>query len=101
MWEPQNIKASKIKFFCLNVGGLKSKLISEDFKEVILEYDIVCLLEVKLDLNDVGVLENDFEQYKILTNLEVEYEAHPRGGIAILIKNHIFNDVMPIPKTNQ
>ena len=81
LWEPQNAKASKIKFFCLNVGGLKSKLIAEDFKEVILEYDIVCLLEIKMDLNDVGVLETDFEQYKILTNLEVEYEAHPRGGI--------------------
>ena len=100
LWEPKNAKNHKIKFFCLNVGGLKSKLIAEDFKEVILEYDIVCLLEIKMDLNDVGVLETDFEQYKILTNLEVEYEAHPRGGIAFLIKNHIFNDVMPIPKTN-
>ena len=44
--EPQNVNNYKIKFFCLNVGGLKSKLISEDLKEQILEYDIVCSLEI-------------------------------------------------------
>ena len=99
--ETQSENACKIKFFCLNVGGLKSKLITEDLKEVILEYDIVCFLEIKMDLNDVGVLEADFHQFKILTNLEAEYETHPRGGIAILIKNHLFEEVTLLPKTNQ
>ena len=99
--ESQSVNKQKIKIFCLNVGGLKSKLKSEDLKEQILEYDIVCLLEIKMDLNDVGVLEADFQQYKILTSLEIEYETHPRGGIAILIKNHLFEDVILLPKTNQ
>ena len=61
----------------------------------------MCFQEIKIDLNDVGVLEANFHQLKILSNLEAEYETHPRGGIAILIKNHLYEEVTLLPKTNQ
>ena len=42
----KNIVLNKLKFFSLNVGGLKSKMISEDFEEQLNVFDIVCLLEI-------------------------------------------------------
>ena len=70
-----------LKIFSLNVGGLKSKLISDDLEKEMLNYDIVCLSEVKMDLCDVGVLKADFDQFTIFSNIEDEYNFKPRGGI--------------------
>ena len=76
-----------LKFYTLNVGGLKTKMNFEDFYEEITAFDIVCLLEIKLDKNDISVFEKEFEQFKVFTNVEEEYLINPRGGIMILVKN--------------
>ena len=49
------------------------KLISEDFEEELKSFDIVCLLEIKMDKNDISVFEKEFDQFKIFTNVEEEY----------------------------
>ena len=85
----KNIVLNKLKFFSLNVGGLKSKMISEDFEEQLNVFDIVCLLEIKMDLNDIAVFEKEMEQFKVFSNVEEEYQVNPRGGIMILVKNYI------------
>ena len=74
----------KLKIFSLNVGGLKSKLVSDELETEILKYDIVCLSEVKMDLCDVGVLKTDFDQFTILSNIKDEYNFKPRGGNSYL-----------------
>ena len=71
------------------MGGLKSKMISEDFEEKLNSFDIVCLLEIKMDLNDISVFEKEMEQFKVFSNVEEEYQVNPRGGIMILVKNYI------------
>ena len=82
----------------LNVGGLKSKLISEDFEEEINSFDVVCLLEIKMDKNDISVFEKEFDQFEIFTNVEEDYQVNPRGGIMILVKNYICENFKLIPK---
>ena len=94
------IKCDKLKFYTLNVGGLKGKLISEDFEEEIESFDIVCLLEIKMDKNDISVIEKEFDQFKIFTNVEEDYQVNPRGGIMILVKNYICENIKLIPKIN-
>ena len=69
----------KLKIFSLNVGGLKSKLTSDELEKEILNYDIVCLSEVKMDLVDLGVLKTDFDQFTIFSNIKDEYNFKPRG----------------------
>ena len=98
---PKNIlNCHKIKILGLNVGGLKSKLYFEDFEEEINSFDIICLLEVKLDQNDVGVLEKELNNFTIFSNIEEEYKVNPRGGIMILVKNYLCENVTLLSKLN-
>ena len=83
----------KLKIFSLNVGGLKSKLISDELEKEMLNFDIVCLSEVKMDLCDVGVLKTDFEQFTIFSNIKDEYNFKPRGGIVIFLKNYLADSI--------
>ena len=64
-------------------------MISEDFKDKLNSFDIICLLEIKMDLNDISVFEKKMEQFKVFSNVEEEYQVNRRGGIMILVKNHI------------
>ena len=91
---------NNLKFDTLNVGGLKSKIKFEDFQEEINSFDIVCLLEIKMDKNDDSVFEKEFEQFKVFTNVDEEYQNSPRGGIMILVKNFFLENIKLIPKTN-
>ena len=75
-------------------------MISEDFEEKLNSFDIVCLLEIKMDLNDISVFEKEMEQFKVFSNVEEEYQVNPRGGIMILVKNYICEHIRIIPKTN-
>ena len=65
----------KLQIFSLNVGGLKSKLISDELEKEMLNFDIVCLSEVKMDLCDVGALQTDFDQFTIFSNIKEEYKS--------------------------
>ena len=84
-----------LKFFSLNVGGLKQKLIAQDFGEEINLYDIACLSEIKMDLNDLEVLKSDFENFDFYSNIEEEYSFCPRGGILVLVKKHLESAIKP------
>ena len=90
--------SGQLKIFSLNVGGLKSKLVSEDLEQEISNYDIICLSEVKMDSCDVGVLKSDFEHFTIFTNIEEEYTTKPRGGIIIFVKNYLCDSVQFLSK---
>ena len=46
----KNTLPNKLKFLSLNVGGFKSKMISGDFEDKLNCFDIICLLEIKMDL---------------------------------------------------
>ena len=49
-------EGKNLKFFILNVGGLRSKLKFQDFLEEINQYDIVCLSEIKMDRIDIDAV---------------------------------------------
>ena len=75
---------NNLKFYTLNVGGLKSKIKFEDFQEEINSFDIVCLLEIKMDKNDIAVFEKEFEQFRVFTNVDEEVRSFcPRSLASI------------------
>ena len=73
----------------VNVGGLRSKLKSEDFFDFINEYDIVSLTEIKMDTIDVDSIKPQFENFDIFCNIEKDYSVKPRGGIMVLFKKKL------------
>ena len=83
-WAYQNLK-----FFVLNVGGLKSKLKTEDIFESINSFHIVCFLEAKIDKVDLEGLKNKFDGFELFANVEAEFSNKPRGGIILLIKKEL------------
>ena len=74
-WAYQNLK-----FFVLNVGGLKSKLKTEDIFESINSFHIVCFLEAKIDKVELEGLKNKFDGFELFANVEAEFSNKPRGG---------------------
>ena len=42
-----------------------------------------------MDNNDISVVEKEVEQFNVFPNVEEEYQVNPRGGIMILVKNYI------------
>ena len=78
-----------IKLLCINVCGLLSKLRYPDFEEKCQAYDIVCSVESKL-----GHLDSfDVQNFKILQLLNRKNAKSRSGGIAVLIKDAIFEHV--------
>ena len=78
-----------INLLCINVCGLLSKLLYPDFEEKCQAYDIVCLVESKL-----GHLDSfDIQNFKILQLLNRKNATSRSGGIAVLIKDAIFEHV--------
>ena len=80
---------SNLKILFLNVGGLRSKLRASDFSEKIEEYDIACLVEAKIDKNDIEVIKNKFENFDLFSNIIENYMINPRAGIIVFAKKHI------------
>ena len=79
-----------INICALNVYGLHSKLTAGLFEKYILSYDIICLSETKLTIND----KCDINGYKHL--------YHPSGGIhgiSVLVTDTICDDVSQIENT--
>ena len=95
------LSIEKLKFFYINVGGLKSKMNYDDFMETIKIYDIVCIVEAKIDKNDLESLTEEFENFDIHSNILEQYSQHPRAGILILTKKHLKNFItLFTPKSN-
>ena len=86
---PVKKKCNRLSFCVLNVGGLRSKMKSEDFFDFLNDYDIIGLLEVKMDKNDLDSIKNEFGSFEIFCNIDKEYSTKPRGGIILLIKKNL------------
>ena len=95
-----SIPAQNLKFFMLNVGGLKSKLKSEDLFDSIKNFDIICFLEVKIDQVELEGLKNKFDGFELFANVEKEFSNKPRGGIIILVKKILGKFVTYFPNTS-
>ena len=78
-----------IKVVCINVCGLLSKLRYPDFEEFCQSYDIVCLVESKLGFLDSFEIQN----FEILHLLNRKKAKSRSGGIAVLVKDTIFEHV--------
>ena len=63
--KPLDKTFSSLKFCALNVGGLRSKLKSEDLFEFIDDFDIIGLLEIKMDQVDADSIKTEFENFDI------------------------------------
>ena len=78
-----------LKILFLNVGGLRTKLRASDFFEKMAEYDIACLVEAKIDKNDLEAIKDKFENFDLFSNIIENYMIDPRAGIIVFSKKHI------------
>ena len=72
---------NSVKICALNVCGLKSKLLYEDFEEFLNSYEFVCITESKLDRYDIV----DLPEFDIITSNREKFK-NKSGGIAFLYK---------------
>ena len=89
-----------LKILFLNVGGLRTKLRASDFFEKMAEYDIACLVEAKIDKNDLEVIKNKFENFDLFSNIMENYMINPRAGIIVFAKKHISKNLNFLEPTN-
>ena len=83
------IKYSEIKILSLNTGGLRSKVHNPEFEETIYNYDIVCIRETRFDSFDsLDML--GFKCLPLMTRTNAKIRS---GGIAILVKEHLFDKI--------
>ena len=95
--EKTTFSFQKLKFFMLNVGGLMSKVKTEDLFDSIESYDIVGFLECKIDKTALEGLKNKFGGFELFANVECELSNKPRGGILILVKKAISKFITYLP----
>ena len=82
--------AVSVKVVCINMCGLLSKLLRyPDFEEFCQSYDIVCLVETELNSLDSF----DIPNFKILYLLNHKNATSRSGGVAVLVKDVIFEYV--------
>ena len=89
------LQYSELKGLSLNVGGLRCRMKNPEFHETVCDYDIVCLQETRFCKFD----SLDWIGYKclpLMTRSNVRYRS---GGIAILVKDHLF-DYIKITKND-
>ena len=92
---PEN--SLSVKLVCINVCGLLSKLRYPDFEEFCQSYDIVCLVESKL-----GSLDSfDIQNFRILHLINRKQAKSRSGGIAVLVKDTIFEHVKILKSTSE
>ena len=92
-----NLFNKKLKLFCLNVCGVKSKLKYNEFTETIEKYDIVILLETKLD--DLDVLNVPYGYSYCVKNRQ--NMGKKSGGIALIYKTYMKKHIEVIETENQ
>jgi hypothetical protein len=59
--EPATVSINSLKIFSLNVCGIKSKLVSPDFSNLIENYDILVFIEYKTDKLDILDIPTDYD----------------------------------------
>ena len=78
-----------LKILSINMGGLNNKAISPEFTNLIHKHDIICIQESHFDRYDAISVEG----FTLLPTM-VRAEAKCRsGGIAILVRDNIFDSV--------
>ena len=80
---------SEIKILSLNAGGLKSKLNNPEWEETVMSYDIVCIQETHFDAFD----SIDMLGFRCLTLMNRGSAKIKSGGIAILVKEHLYDSI--------
>ena len=81
---------NKLKCCLLNVCGLKSKLLSNDFEKFISEFEVIALTETKL--SDLDLVDELFSDFTII-NKNRKGAKKASGGIALLVHNHLVKQV--------
>ena len=81
-----------LEILTLNVCGLCSKLKSIDFEEFCQKFNILCLTETKLDDLDVINIKN----FKALPFLNRKNAKVKSGGVAVFVKNELFDLFVPL-----
>ena len=92
---PLNIVSNLLSIATINVCGLKSKLLSSEFIDLINKYDIICITKTKLDKYDCINIDN----YSIFVNNRDSF-YNKSGGIAFLVRSHLVSNVKVLAKTN-
>ena len=72
-----------MKFATLNVCGLKTRINYPDFTDYLSNYDILCLVETKLDQTDIVSLPG----FDCISQPRKELFFRRSGGIAVFVKN--------------
>ena len=86
-----------VKLVYINVCGLLSKLLYPDFEELCQAYDIICLAERKL-----GSLDSfDIQNFSILQLINRKQAKIRSGGIAVLVKDTIFEHVKVLNSSSE
>ena len=86
-----------VKLVYINVCGLLSKLRYPDFEEFCQSYDIICLAESKLGSFDSF----DIQNFSILHLINRKQAKIRSGGIAVLVKDTIFEHVKVLNSSSE
>ncbi len=75
----------------LNVCGLKSKLLLEDFIKLIKKYDIITMCETRCDDVDMGKVKDKFKDigFDVVYKNRFALSRYKSGGLAIAIRDNI------------
>ena len=82
----------RLKIGTINVCGLKSKMNYPEFTKFIEQYDIVCILETKLDKYDKIEMPN----YTFLSKPRTDEYKRKSGGIGFFINNSLSANVVTL-----
>ena len=83
---PQSLR---INILTINVCGLKSKLLLEDFMNFIMNYDVVCMCETRCDDADTKNIKNVLEKagFNFVYKNRSALSRYKSGGLLIAVKN--------------
>jgi hypothetical protein len=85
----QKLNFSEIKCICLNVCGIKSKLVLPAFIQLITLHDICIFIETKTDKYDILNIPDGFSYFE--KNRKIF--KHTSGGIVVVYRNNLKNHI--------
>lgn len=86
-----------LKILSLSVGWLLNKSESPDFDNFISLYDIVCIQESHFDIDDPV----SFRVFKLLPTMVRSCAKNSSGGIAILVRDKIFDTIEVVQNSDE
>ena len=85
----QKLNFSEIKCICLNVCGIKSKLVLPEFIQLNTTHDICIFIETKTDKYDILNIPDGFSY--VAENRKIF--KHKSGGIVVVYRNNLKNHI--------